>query len=132
MTETIRIETPADEASLPIIRMVIGGVGARCDLSLDELDDIYLAVGELWRVATELEPLSRYALELEVEAQTLSLRAGPFHSPDLRARLEFEPTTQLCLNLCQLLDGVLESFSVQDGDGEFSVTMTKMLREHVT
>lgn len=132
MTETIRIETPASEASLPVIRMVIGGVGARCDLSLDELDDIYLAVGELWRVAADLEPLSRYALELEVGAQALSLHAGPFHSPDLRARLELEPTTQLCLNLCQLLDGVLESFSVQDGEGEFSVTMTKMLRKHAT
>jgi hypothetical protein len=127
MTETIRIETPADEASLPTIRMIIGGVGARCDLPLDEIDDIYLAVGELLRVAGDLESLEHYTIELDVDDDRLNLRAGPFHSHDLRARLDLEPSTQLCLNLCQLLNGVLYSFAVEDGAEEFSVTMTKTL-----
>ena len=129
MTETVRIETPADEAALSTMRMVIGGVGARCDLSIDELDDIYLAVGELWRVAGEFEPLQRYTLELEIVPPALRLRAGPFHSPDLRTCLSLVPSTPPCLDLRQLLDGVLQSFTVHDGDGEFSVVMTKALTE---
>ncbi len=127
MSETIRIETPADAAALPTIRMVIGGIGARFDLPLDEIDDIYLAVGELLRVAGDLEPLEHYTIEVEVDEDELNVRTGPFHSDDLRARLDLEPSTQLCLNLCQLLNGVLQSFAVQDAAGEFSVTMTKAL-----
>lgn len=127
MTETIRIETPADQASLSTIRMIVGGVGARWDLPLDEIDDIYLALGELLRVAGELEPLERYTIEVDVDEDRLNLRTGPFHSDDLRARLDLEPSTQLCLNLCQLLNGVLYSFAVEDGAEEFSVTMTKTL-----
>lgn len=130
MSETIRIETPADISALPTIRMLIGGVGARYDLPLDEIDDIYLAVGELLRVAADLEPLPCYAIEIEVDDDRLHVRTGPFHSQDLRALLDLEPSTQLCLNLCQLLNGVLNSFAVQDGTGEFSVTLTKALAGH--
>lgn len=129
MIETVRIETPADETALPTMRMVIGGVGARCDLSLDDLDDIYLAVSELLRVAGELESLQRYVLELEISPQALNLRAGPFSSPGLRACLSLEPSTIPCLDLRQLLDGVLQSFVVHDEDGKFSVVMTKALTE---
>ena len=107
--------------------MIIGGVAARCDLPLDELEDIYLAVGELLRVAGELEPLDRYAVELEVGDDALHVRTGPFHSRDLRERLDLEPSTQLCLNLCQLLNGVLESFAVNETNDGFSVVMTKVL-----
>ncbi len=61
------LELPATAAALSTIRMVIGGVGARFDLSLDELDDIYLAVGELLRVAGELEAAATYTSKMEVD-----------------------------------------------------------------
>jgi hypothetical protein len=31
----------------------------------------------------------------------------------------------LCLDLCQLLDGVLDSFTVRQGEADFSVEMIK-------
>ena len=125
MAERVHLEVPATAASLSPIRMVIGGVGARFDLSLDDLEDLYLAVGELLRVADELEAAATYDLTIDVASDRLAMRVGPFRSPELLARLRVEPTTELCLDLCQLLDGVLDSFAVQESGGAFTVEMAK-------
>jgi hypothetical protein len=125
MTERVHLEVPATAASLSPIRMVIGGVGARFDLSLDDLEDLYLAVGELLRVAGELAAAATYGLTIDVASDRLTLTAGPFRSLELLARLRVEPATELCLDLCQLLDGVLDSFSVRQGDADFTVEMIK-------
>jgi hypothetical protein len=125
MSERVHLEVPAMATSLSPIRMVIGGVGARFDLSLDDLEDLYLAVDELLRVAEELDAAATYELMIDVESDRLSLTVGPFRSPELLARLRVEPTTELCLDLCQLLDGVLDAFTVQEGGADFTVEMIK-------
>ena len=125
MTERVHLEVPAAAASLSPIRMVIGGVGARFDLSLDDLEDLYLAVGELLRVAEELGAAATYEMMIDVASDRLVLTVGPFRSPELLARLRVEPATELCLDLCQLLDGVLDSFAVQEGGTDFTVEMIK-------
>ena len=125
MAERVHLEVPATAASLSPIRMVIGGVGARFDLPLDDLEDLYLAVGELLRVADELEAAATYDLTIDVASDRLAMTVGPFRSPELLARLRVEPTTELCLDLCQLLDGVLDSFAVQESSGGFTVEMAK-------
>ena len=125
MTERVHLEVPATAASLSPIRMVIGGVGARFDLSLDDLEDLYLAVGELLRVAEELGAAATYEMRIDVASDGLVLTMGPFRSPELLARLRVEPATELCLDLCQLLDGVLDSFAVREGGADFTVEMIK-------
>ena len=47
MADTIRLEVTATPAALPVVRMVLGGVAARVDLSLDEIGDLYVAVEAL-------------------------------------------------------------------------------------
>jgi hypothetical protein len=125
MSERVHLEVPATVASLSPIRMVVGGVGARFDLSLDDLEDLYLAVGELLRVAAELGAAATYGMMIDVASDRLIVTVGPFRSPALLARLRVEPTTELCLDLCQLLDGVLDSFTVRQGEADFSVEMIK-------
>ncbi len=132
MTERVNLEVPATGASLSPIRMVIGGVGARFDLSLDDLEDLYLAVEELLRVAGELAPAATYELSIEVAPDRLALTVGPFRSPELLARLRVEPTTELCLDLCQLLDGVLDSFAVREHGADFTVEMIKRRQTEAT
>ena len=132
MTERVHLEVPATGASLSPIRMVIGGVGARFDLSLDDLEDLYLAVEELLRVAGELASAATYELSIEVASDRLALTVGPFRSPELLARLRVEPTTELCLDLCQLLDGVLDSFAVREHGADFTVEMIKRRQTKAT
>ena len=47
MADTIRLEVTASAAALPVVRLVLGGVAARVDLSLEEIEDLYVAVEEL-------------------------------------------------------------------------------------
>ena len=48
MPDIIRLDVAAAPSSLPIVRMIVGGVGARLDLSLDDLEDVYLMMEELF------------------------------------------------------------------------------------
>ncbi|MGL6279101.1 MAG: ATP-binding protein [Gaiella sp.] len=47
--DQITLEVPASEEYLPVARLVLGGVGARSELSVDRVDDLGLALDELGR-----------------------------------------------------------------------------------
>ena len=123
MTETVRLEVPATFWALATLRMVVGGVGAHFSLGLDELDDLTMAVEAIFRAAVELEDSRRYALEVDVSAEKLGIIVGPFRSVQLRQRLFTAPGSEQCLDLCRLLTGTVESFSVIDRDGAFSISL---------
>jgi hypothetical protein len=87
MADTIRLEVAAAPSVLPLVRMIIGGVGARLDFSLDELADVNLAVEELLCAAQGLGEGPRHGLDMQIGDDTLTVAAGPFRSPELRERL---------------------------------------------
>lgn len=87
MADTIRLEVTATPAALPVVRMVLGGVATRVDLSLDEIDDLYVAVEELLCAASDAGEDPRYELLIGVVPDGVTVNAGPFRSPGLRARL---------------------------------------------
>jgi anti-sigma regulatory factor (Ser/Thr protein kinase) len=131
MTDSVRLEVPATLWSLPTIRMVIGGVGARCDLSLDELQDVYLAVEEVFCAAIDLDQNERYAVEVDVLDDTIRIAAGTFASAELRQRLVAKPSSPESLDLCQLLRRVLDTFSVEGAEGAYSVVLVKQRQARV-
>ena len=83
----IRLRVTATPAAFSVVRMVLGGVAARVDLSLDEIDDLYVAVEELLSAATDAGEDPRHELAIEVVDDGVSINAGPFRSTGLRARL---------------------------------------------
>jgi hypothetical protein len=87
VADVIRLEVTATPAAFSVVRMVLGGIAARVDLSLDEIDDLYVAVEELLRAATISGEEPRHELVVEVGDDGLSVSAGPFRSDGLRARL---------------------------------------------
>ncbi len=125
MRESIRLEVPAAVTALPTVRMVLGGVAVRLDLSLEELEDLSLAATELLRAALDSEPLDSWAVEMAIADGALHVVAGPYWSPDLRRRLEGGRGESACLDLCRLLSHTLDSFSLEDDDDGFSVAMVK-------
>ena len=120
MTERVSLEIPADTTMLPVLRMVVGGMAARVDLTLSELDELHMAVEELFRAARDPETTPRYRFEIEALTDTVRIVAGPFFSQRLLARLE-EPC-------CRLVQRVVNFDVHDDQPGAYSVTLTKARR----
>jgi hypothetical protein len=123
MAERISLEVPATLSALSTVRMVLGGVGARLDFSLDDLDDLFLATDRLLEAALDAEELASIRVLVVVDDGSLRVSAGAFSSPELRDQVTVTPGD--CIDLCVLLRRLVDDVSVQQ-DGEcFSVVITK-------
>jgi len=111
VTDTIRLEVTATPAALPVVRMVLGGVAARVDLSLDEIGDLYVAVEELLCAAADAGEDPRHELIIEIGDDDVTVNAGPFRSPGLRARLTGDEHAGE-FDLQTVMRGVVESVEV--------------------
>ncbi len=129
MAETILLEVPATSAALSTVRIVLGGLGARLDLSLEELEDLYLATEELLRAALAAEPLERLSVEVVFEDRQLRIIAGRFSSAELRKDLDAEKAQELCLGLCRLLRMTVDGVELLEAGGAYSVALVKRRRE---
>lgn len=85
--DVVELELPADPAYLGVVRTACAGLGARLDLTLDEIEDLRIAVDE---ACTLVLPTSRAARDSSVRLRatfsvsegTLAVRVqGP--NPDL-------------------------------------------------
>ena len=111
MADVIRLEVTATPAAMPVVRMVLGGVAARVDLSLDEIDDLYVAVEQLLSAANDSGEDPRHELTIEVVDDGVSVSAGPFRSSGLRARLA-GGDAGASFDLNTVMHGVVESVEV--------------------
>ena len=91
MPENISLEVPATLSALSTVRMVLGGLGARLDFSLEDLDDLFLATDSLLEAALEAEPLDSLRVQMTVDGVTLRVVTGSFHSDALRAQVAITP-----------------------------------------
>jgi hypothetical protein len=117
MTDIVLLEVPADASLLPVVRMVVGGMAARADLTLSELDELHMALEELLRAAHDPQSTPRYRLQIEAGDGSVRIVAGPFASPQLLTRLK-DPC-------CALVQRVV-TFDVHgERPGAYSVVVTK-------
>jgi len=125
MTDRIDLEVPASVRSLSAVRMVLGGLGARLDFSIDDVEDLFLATGELLRAALHAEALERLRVEAEIDGSGLRLAMGVFNSPDLRRAVEVTPHGEECLDLCTLLHGTIDEVEIDERDAAYCVVLVK-------
>jgi len=123
MTETISLEVPATLSALSTVRMVLGGLGARLDFSLEDLDDLFLATDRLLEAALDAEELDSLRIHVLVDGVTLRVTAGAFCSDELRDQVAVTPGG--CIDLCTLLQRLVDDVVVQEADGSYSVLMVK-------
>jgi hypothetical protein len=127
MTERISLEVPATLSALSTVRMVLGGLGARLDFSLDDLDDLFLATDRLFEAALDAEDLGSLKVQVTVDGVTLRVAAGAFHSDELRDQVAVTPGG--CIDLCTMLQTLVDDVVlVEDGDC-FTVVMVKRRSE---
>jgi hypothetical protein len=123
MTDNISLEVPATLSALSTVRMVLGGLGARLDFSLEDLDDLFLATDRLLEAALDAEQLDSLRVLVRVDGTTLRVTAGAFSSAELRDQVAVTPGG--CIDLCILLQRLVDDVVVQEEDGCFTVLMVK-------
>ena len=123
MAERIDLEVPATRNALSTVRMVLGGLGARLDFSLDDLEDLYLATDELLRTALDADALDRWSVEMLVDAGVLRFAAGTFKSAKLRADVSIH--AEDCLDLCMLLRRTVDDVVFEDDGGAYRIVLVK-------
>jgi anti-sigma regulatory factor (Ser/Thr protein kinase) len=123
MPERIALELPATLTALSTVRMVLGGLGARLDFSLEDLDDLFLATDRLLEAVLEAERLESLRIEMVVDGATLRVTAGAFRSDALRAQVAVTPGG--CIDLCMLLQRLTDEVVVQEEDDRFKIVIVK-------
>lgn len=123
MAEKITLEVPATLSALSTVRMVLGGIGARLDFSLDDLDDLFLAMDRLVEAALGTEELRSLRVLVTVDDGSLRVAAGDFRSCELRDRVAVTPGN--CIDLCTLLQRLVDDVTVLENGDSFSVVMVK-------
>ena len=123
MAERITLEVPATLNALSTVRMVLGGLGARLDFSLDDLDDLFLATDRLLGAALDAEKLTSLRVQCLLDGATLRVEAGLFHSPALRDQVVVTPGG--CIDLCTLLQRLVDDVVVEEDGDCFSVVIVK-------
>ena len=123
MAERIDLEVPATRAALSTVRMVLGGLGARLDFSLDDLEDLYLATDELLCSALDTDALDRLSVRIVLDDDVLRFAAGMFRSPKLRADVTLH--AEDCLDLCILLRKTVDAVTLEEENGCYRIVLSK-------
>lgn len=116
--DEIRISIPGERAFGAVAGLVVGGVAARHELTLDVLDDLQLALESL----LEREDERDVTIVLRVGSDTIDASVGPF---ERRSVAELEEDAGESLGLRRLLDTVVDHVSLSDHDGGCWVDLRK-------
>ena len=110
--DEIQLTLPADDAFHHVAHLVLGGMAARLNLSVESLEDLELALDALLEHAQTDDGV------------TLRVRVGPFAS----VRSELEQGDADALNLSRILGAVCDSVEISDRDGSEWVELTKRVQ----
>jgi hypothetical protein len=115
--DEIALTVPADRAWRPLAQLVLSGLGARIELTLEALDELQLAVAELLDRSTgdDVEVLFR------VDSGQLEAKIGPLRS-GLVAEMEGNDQG---VGLNRLLSTLTDGVEVDEINGTAWVTLRK-------
>jgi hypothetical protein len=111
VTDEIVLTLPRERRFYDIAHLVVGGLAARLDLTVDKLADLQLALaGLLPRGESEGD----VTVVLRLSGETLSGRIGPFEAEPLRRELEREGGDGYGTH--HVLETVFDSYRLDVGD----------------
>ena len=118
--DTVEITIPRERDFSIVAELVVGGLAARHDVTLDALDDLQLALGSLLEHAEEDD--GEITLLLSVSDGALEASVGPIGD---RTVAELERENGAALGLRRLLDTTVEDVSMSSRDGGTWVDLRK-------
>ncbi len=119
MTDQITLSIPREPGFHRVAHLVVGGLAARLDLTIESLEDLQLALDSLFdRVDDDVDADGELTVTMSLHDQELQTRVGPLPSEVLD---ELERDGGEGIDLRRVLDSTVDDVHVQ-GD---SVVLTK-------
>jgi len=118
VTDVVTLQLPRDRDFFGVAHLVLGGLGARFDLTYDVLDDMTTALDELLE---QREAIADVTLEVRIGDNEIATTVGPFggHVVDeLHA-------SDAGLGLRRVLETVVDDVSISERDGGHWVELRK-------
>ena len=112
--ERIDLEAPLSGDFQAVVRLIVGGIAERVDFAFEEIDDLQLAVE---RLLAEAGTAGTVCLKFEVGEDRIRTRIGPLSQAKVAEALEDGEMVPGQLTLRRILDTVVDSFGVDQGDG---------------
>jgi anti-sigma regulatory factor (Ser/Thr protein kinase) len=118
VTDVVTLQLPREREFFGVAHLVLGGLGARLDLTYDVLEDMTTAIDEL---LNQREATDDVTLTVKIEDGAITAIVGPFsgrvadelHAPDEG------------LGLRRVLETVVDGVKVTERDGGQWVELTK-------
>jgi hypothetical protein len=121
LTDEIQLVLPAEEDFRHIAHLVVGGLGARIDLTLEHLEDLQVALDALLSCRQDAGDVS---VIVRVVDDAVRASVGPF-PPGALGELEQEGDE---LGLRRVLETVCDTIQVEQRGGDSWVELTKLTR----
>ena len=118
MTDVVTLQLPRERDFFGVAHLVLGGLGARLDLTYDVLEEMTTAIDEL---LNQREVTDDVTLTVKIEEGALSATVGPFSS---RVAEELH-TSDTGLGLRRVLETTVDAVAVSEHDGGHWVELRK-------
>lgn len=112
----VELRLPADSAYVSVLRTTSAGLAARLDFTLDDIEDLRMAVGEASAMVLEAaDDGVDLTAEFWLEQQAITVRvSAPGVTPELAAEEDFA---------WQVLTTLATEASATSADGSFAITL---------
>jgi anti-sigma regulatory factor (Ser/Thr protein kinase) len=118
VTDVVTLQLPRERDFFGVAHLVLGGLGARLDLTYDVLEDMTTAIDELLNRREATEDVT---LTVKLQENVISATVGPFGG-----RVADELTSGgEGLGLRRVLDAVVDDVRLTERDGAQWVELTK-------
>jgi hypothetical protein len=122
LSDAITLTIPRERPFHPVAHLVLGGLAARLNLTIETFEDLELALDSLLERRDVEGPVT---LEVRLTDNRIEVAVGPFESASIRS--DFEQGGDDELGLRRVLDTLAEGVQLQDRDGAYWVRMEKPL-----
>jgi serine/threonine-protein kinase RsbW len=118
--ETVTIKIPASPQYLQVVRLVAAGLASRLKFTIDDIEDLKIAVDEL----------AAYLTGVQGREGTLEIKFGVHDDQlEITGAGHFEPGHKVRTDLTEfsrrILETVVDSASLQNADGTPTFTLAK-------
>jgi anti-sigma regulatory factor (Ser/Thr protein kinase) len=120
VTDVVTLQLPSERDFFGVAHLVLGGLGARLDLTYDVLEDMTTAVDEL---LNRTEPTEDVTLTVTMEKDAILASVGPFGGRVAQELRASDPG----LGLRRVLETSVDAVSVSERDGAHWVELRKSL-----
>jgi anti-sigma regulatory factor (Ser/Thr protein kinase) len=123
LNDEIQLTLPAEEDFRQIAHLVVGGLGARLDLTFEDLEDLQVALEAV--LACRDDDGGEVSVVLHVVDRGVRATVGPFR-PEAMEQVAREGEE---LGLRRVLQTVCDTFEVEQREGGAWVDLTKLAGE---